>query len=208
VDPAAMQGLIVSHLRKMWDKYLAAEWRRVEPMLGDSVRAFEQVDFQNMSRLEAAHFVTGQGSDEEHWDKVFGFTERVIFIPSAHVGPYLGKLWAGNTAIVIFGARLPEGTQIEAPDLSRAEILVRLGALADDTRLQVLRLVAEGGEQRSQDIMSRLDLSQSAVSRHLTQLSATGFLKQRRCNGAKCYRLDPERLENTLRAVSGYVNGL
>jgi ArsR family transcriptional regulator len=108
---------------------------------------------------------------------------------------------------LVFGARLPEGALIDAPDLSRAEMLVRLNALADDTRLRILKLVADQGEQRSQDIMNRLELSQSASSRHLKQLSATGYLNERRCEGAKCYSLNPERLEDTLCAIRNFLLG-
>jgi ArsR family transcriptional regulator len=133
-------------------------------------------------------------------------SEQIVFVPSAHAGPYLGMFPRGDDAVrVVFGARLPEGVELDAPDLSRAEILVRLGALADDTRLSILKLVADEGELRSQDIIKLLDLSQSAASRHLTQLSATGYLIERRCNGAKCYSMNTERLENTLRAVSAFL---
>jgi DNA-binding transcriptional ArsR family regulator len=205
VDPPAMQALIVSHLREMWDKYLAAEWERVEPMLRDSVRAFQQVDFSNMSRYEAARFITGQELAEEKWQWSFERAERVVFVPTTHVGPYLGKFWEGKTFGVLFGARLPEGVSFDAPDLSRAEIVMRLGALADDTRLRLLKLVSEKGELYSKDIMDALGLSQSATSRHLKQLSATGYLSERRCNGAKCYQLNPERIQGTLRAVEGFL---
>ncbi|HEX6383413.1 MAG TPA: winged helix-turn-helix domain-containing protein [Anaerolineae bacterium] len=205
LEPPALQDLVVSHLRHMWDTYLAAEWERVRPMLQDAVDAFRQVDFSQMSRLEAAQFVTGQPLEEAHWQRTLERSERLVFIPSAHVGPYLARCKTELRQGIIFGARLPEGTQYHAPDLSRAEILVRLSALADDTRLRILKLVAEEGEQRSQDIISRLELSQSAASRHLQQLTATGYLAERRCEGAKCYRLNSERIENTLRAVSAFL---
>lgn len=206
VDPPAMQDLVVSHLRKMWDEYLAPEWERVEPMLQDAVRAFQQVDFSKMSKFEAAQLISGQELEREKWAQKFERAERIIFVPSAHVGPYLGKLWAGgDTLWVFFGARLPEGVQFHAPDLSRAEIVVRLSALADDNRLQILKLISEKGELSSQEIMASLGLSQSAASRHLTQLSATGYLSERRCNSAKCYTLNPNRVEDTLRAISAFL---
>jgi ArsR family transcriptional regulator len=94
---------------------------------------------------------------------------------------------------------------MHAPDLSRAEIVVRLSALADDNRLRILQLVSEQGELAFQEIMARLTLSQSAASRHLKQLSATGYLSERRCNGAKCYHLDPKRIEGTIQAVSSFL---
>lgn len=205
IDPPALQKLIVSHLRYMWDKYLAAEWNRVEPMLRDAISAFRQVDFSQMERLEAVEFITGQKPREKVWEKKLVDYEQLIFVPSTHSGPYLSMFPRDDTLRIIFGARLPEGANLHAPDLSRAEILVRLSALADDTRLSILKLVADEGEQRSQDIIKLLDLSQSAASRHLTQLSATGYLIERRCNGAKCYHLNTERLENTLRAVSAFL---
>lgn len=205
LDPPALQELIVTHLRYMWNTYLAAEWERVRPMLQDAVDAFRQIDFSEMSRLEAARFVTGQPLEEDHWQRRLESAGRLVFIPSAHVGPYLGMDWLSRRNAIIFGARLPEGAGYHAPDLSRAEILVRLSALADDSRLRILKLVAEEGELRSQDIISRLELSQSAASRHLQQLSATGYLTERRCEGAKCYRLNSERIESTLRAISAFL---
>ena len=206
-DPPALQQLLVEHLRHMWQTYLQAEWQRVLPMLHNAVDAFAAEDLAAMSRLQAASFVTGHDLDAERWDPVLQQAAAIVFVPSAHVGPYLGRFWHNGTLGIIFGARPPAGAHLQAPDLSRAEIVVRLGALADDTRLSILQLVAAGGELRSQDIMDRLDLSQSAASRHLKQLSATGYLSERRCAGAKCYRLNEERVEDTLQAVSAFLLG-
>jgi len=209
-DPPAMQALIVSHFQNMWDEFLSPEWDRVVPMLQASVDAFQQIGLGDLSRFEAAQQVLGRDfskEEEKYWQAALAQTERLIFAPSTHLGPYVGKFRSGDTLWVLFGARVPEGAQIHAPDLSRAEILVRLNALADDTRLRILKLISEGGELRSQEIMTRLELSQSAVSRHLTQLSATGYLNERRCEGAKCYALNPRRVKDTLRAISAFLLG-
>ncbi|MFW6096568.1 MAG: ArsR/SmtB family transcription factor [Chloroflexota bacterium] len=206
-DPLALQQLLVSHLRHMWDRYLREEWERVRPMLQSAVDAFAEVDLSGMSRLEAANFVTGRDLEELKWNDILQRAEEVIFVPSTHVGPYLGRFWHEGTLRIIFGARLPAGTQVKAPDLSRADIVVRLNALADDTRLRILKLVADEGEMRTQEIMDRLDLSQSATSRHLKQLSAANYLSERRCAGAKCYRLNEARVEDTLQAVGSFLLG-
>ncbi|MBN1316073.1 MAG: winged helix-turn-helix transcriptional regulator [Anaerolineales bacterium] len=210
IDPPAMQDLIVSQLREMWQDYLQPEWTRVEPILLDAVRAFKQIDFSEMDRIEALRLVTGQdlaanmSTQKIQW---INSAERLIFIPSTHIGPYLGTYHDESAFKIIFGARLPEGVLFDAPHLSRNEIVVRLNALADDTRLQILKLTLEQGEQRSQDIMEVLDLSQSAASRHLKQLSATGYLIERRCQGAKCYKLNEERIKDTLKAVENFLVG-
>jgi DNA-binding transcriptional ArsR family regulator len=206
-NPPAMQQLIVTHLRHMWEKYLAAEWERVVPMLQDAVKAFQQLDLHDKSRKEIGELITGQSAEDAKWAKALDEPERVLFVPNAHIGPYVGRLCGDPTAWILFGARLPEGASLDAPDLSRNEIVVRLSALADDNRLRILKMIAEAGELRSAEIMERLDLSQSAASRHLKQLSATGYLSERRCNGAKCYKLDPERLEGILQSVSAFLLG-
>ncbi|MCP4423871.1 MAG: winged helix-turn-helix transcriptional regulator [Chloroflexi bacterium] len=210
IDPPAMQQVIVNHLREMWQTFLKPEWIRIQPMLQASVEAFGQIDFSDMTPLEAARTVVGQELPE-HWEKMLGGEEtpieQVVFVPSAHVGPYLGTFKPNGILWLLFGARLPEGTAVTSPDLSRSELLVRLNALADDTRLRILQIIREEGEQCSQDIINQLDLSQSAASRHLKQLSATGYLSERRRDGAKCYSLNPERVEGILQALSYFLLG-
>ncbi|MFN2187961.1 MAG: ArsR/SmtB family transcription factor [Candidatus Promineifilaceae bacterium] len=205
IDPPKLKRLITTHLRYMWDTYLEEEWERITPMLRDAVAAFEQVDYEGLSRIEIVEYITGHKMEHEHWREMIEEAEQIVFAPSAHVGPYMGNFTLGTTQGIFFQARLPEGTTYYAPDLSRAEILILLNALADDTRLRILRLIAEEGELRSQEIMHHLELSQSAASRHLKQLSATGYLKERRCEGAKCYDLNHDRVESLVGAISAYL---
>ena len=206
-DPPALQALLVFHLRRMWENYLADEWAQVSPMLRDAVDAFRQVDLSGMSRSDAVEFIADRRLENEHLQQKLERAERLVFVPSAHVGPYLSFFKDNGVLGIIFRARLPEGTRFDAPDLSRADLVVRLNALADDTRLRILRLIAQEGELRSPDIMEHVELSQSAASRHLKQLSATGYLSERRCDGAKCYQLNADRVQDTLRALSAFLIG-
>jgi DNA-binding transcriptional ArsR family regulator len=204
-DPPALRATIASHLRWMWEEFFQAEWERVKPMLEDAVLAFEEIDFSQMEKKEAANYITGREIGQEFWEMINQDAAQLIFVPSAHNGPYLGGFHYKNAQGIIFGARLPKDTEMLAPDLSRNEITIRLSALADDIRLNILKTIAEQGELRSQEIIDRLDLSQSAASRHLKQLSATGYLIERRCSGAKCYSLNQERVQDTMRAVEAFL---
>ena len=204
-DPAARRALIVTHLRTMWDEYVADEWERNLPMLQESIAAFESLDYAGRSATEIICQVTDRDlpREWESWQEEVG---ELIFIPSAHIGPYLLLADRSNaTARIVFGARVPQGATVRSPALSRSELVTRLSALADDTRLRILEWVAHRGEQRAQDIIASLDLSQSAASRHLRHLSATGYLVERRCEGAKCYRLNCERLKSTLEALERFL---
>ena len=205
VDPPAMKALVIAHLREMWEAHMAAEWARVRPMLTKSVEAFQRSDIARMSRREAVRYVIGRDLPETGWEDEIDSAQRVILAPNAHLGPYLGRCRAGDSLVILFGARLPEGSRAEAPDLSRTEMLTRLDALSDDHRLHILRLAADTGELRATDVMTALDVSQSAASRSLTQLTATGYLVEKRREGGKYYRLNPERIQDTVAALCRYL---
>ena len=138
------------------------------------------------------------------WDE---WGKELIFVPSPHIGPYVTRFDAEKNVMsrIIFGARLPEGARVSSPALSRSELLVRLSGLADDTRLQILELLTTHDELCAQDVIEMLDLSQSAASRHLRQLTATGYLVERRREVAKCYSLNPQRVDDTLRALKRFL---
>ena len=200
-DPPAMQALIVEHLGWLWDHALADEWARVAPLLGESADLYAAVDLSGQSVLDAVRTVTGRNLDHLPTDEVRA-VEHLTFIPSAHVGPYLVFFSGQGMLYVVFGARHPAGLSSGSADLTRVELLGLLDALADDTRLRILEWVARSGEQFAQDIMTRFDLSQSAASRHLRQLSAAGFLVERRQGGAsKAYHLNGERLREVTAAL-------
>lgn len=210
IDPAALKQLVTGHIRWFWKNYLETEWNRVRPMLEESARAFNQVDYGDMTRMEIIEFVTGKEvSSEAKWESKWGKqlqdTKDLIFIPNAHIGPYMRADKIQDTFYIYFGAHLPEGSEVRVPELDRAEIVSRISALADDTRLQILQLIAERGELRSQEIMEVVNLSQPSVSRYLSQLTAAGFLQERRANGAKAYILNRDRIEKTLKAVSAFL---
>jgi DNA-binding transcriptional ArsR family regulator len=209
-DPPKLKSFLISHLTHMWDKYLSKEWEKNRMMLEESVSAFRQMDLSGMDRIETVKKVTNHDIVEEwqewpwkmEWLK---HVKHIVFIPSVHIGPYVVKLITHNTFIIFYGARLPEGSGVKTSDLNRNDINVRMNALADDTRLRILQLISHQGELSSQEIMNQLELSQSATSRHLKQLSATGFLKERRQTCSKVYELNSGFVDKTLNALGIFL---
>ncbi|NNG00822.1 MAG: winged helix-turn-helix transcriptional regulator [Desulfobacteraceae bacterium] len=204
-DPPAMKRFVVDHFKTMWADILSADWEAGLPKLQATIDAFHQMELNKLSRLEAVQQVVGRELEEE-WRDIIKAVGTIIFVPSVHLGPYLRKYRHQDTLRIMFGARIPEGIRFHAPELDRAQILVRINALADDTRLRILKLITDEGEKRSTEIMQILGLSQSAASRHLKQLAATGYLTERRCETAKSYRLNNKRLENTLGALKCFLS--
>lgn len=207
IDPPALKILLAQHLRWFWDEHLAEEWVRAEPILLETIKAFQTVNLKNKSDLEIACYIIGQDLDETSWQECFESGGVITYIPNPHVGPYAHKNTCFNPPAVVFGARQPEDVSVRIPELDRADIVARMSALADDTRLRILQMISERGELRSHDIMKEIELSQPSVSRYLTQLTATGYLQERRVNGAKAYALNRDRIEKTLKAVHNFLLG-
>jgi DNA-binding transcriptional ArsR family regulator len=156
-----------------------------------------------MSDEEVVRYVTGRWND-----KLLDYMEerdRIVFVPSPHTGPHSGPLLSENILWMMFSCRLPEGVPESASQLSRAELLVWLTALADDTRLQILAMLKERDELCAQDIITMLETSQSTASRHLRQLSASGYILEHRTEAGKCYRLNDERFEDTIKALHTFI---
>lgn len=203
-DPPRMHALILYHLQTMWREVLQPEWNRVRPLLQEAVSAFRAQDFAKLSPVEVARRVAGQELSpylEAHLQKI----KHLTLAPSAHIGPYLGKFAYEEKLWMLFGAHLPAGAGTVSPALTRSELVVRLSALNDDTRLRILELLSKRDELCAQDVITLLDLSQPAASRHLRQLTATGYVTERRREGNKCYALNRERFEDTCELMNRFL---
>ncbi len=206
-DPPHMKRVVLDHLATMWRDYVEPALHRSLPMLHELVAAYEQLDFSGLSPLEAIRAVTGRELSG-YWNDALEKVDTLIFAPSAHLGPFVRLVKHDDKpyAHIMFGARLPQGSRLQSAALSRSELLIRMSALADDTRLQILKLLTQHEELCAQDIMTELQLSQSSASRHLRQLTATGYLVERRRDVAKCYSLNHERVGDTLHALGRFLS--
>ena len=185
------------HLPFMWENYLKAEWKRVKPMLEEAVDAFSTLDYSSMNAFDAIEAVTGRNMrGKDFFEDKLERADKLVFTPNAHLGPYIswGESHIQRTFVFFFGARPPKNVKMKSTALSRSELLVRLNALADETRLKIIELLTQNEEMCAQDFITMLDLSQSSASRHLRQLTASGYLTERRRDVAKCYTLNPDRI--------------
>jgi DNA-binding transcriptional ArsR family regulator len=205
-NPEELKELALSHLRKMWDQYLAEEWKQVLPMLKECIAAHQEVDYSDMTAAEAIRKVAGRdlkdNSKHADWNNV----RTITFVPSAHVGPYVVIHHEDDNLKLLFGARAPKGVSASLSELNRSDLLVRLLAISDDIRLQILKLLKHHQELYAQDVISLLGISQSSASRHLIQLAATGYLEERRKERGKCYSLRATRVDETFNDLKRFLD--
>ena len=71
-------------------------------------------------------------------------------------------------------------------------ILAVLSALAEPTRLEAMRLLADGSEHCVCELMRKLGASQSRMSRHMQVLKQAGLVVDRRDAQWVRYRINPD----------------
>jgi DNA-binding transcriptional ArsR family regulator len=134
--------------------------------------------------------------------------ERVTFCPSFYLGCFVSYILYSPDLIVYYGA--PEylkrmhapvngnGRHVESiPDaspLDEEELLDALKALSDSNRLRIVELLS-AGELYAQEIVGRLGIAQSAVSRHLSLLERAGIIDVTPRRGMKYYSLNAKRMD-------------
>lgn len=77
--------------------------------------------------------------------------------------------------------------------------------LADPTRRRILDAL-RGGEHAVNDIVDRMNIHQSGVSRHLRILSDAGFVRMRPEGPRRLYSLRPEPFRELDAWIGGYRN--
>ena len=206
-DAPALRRLVVSHLEELW-KLFAAEWKRVQSSLRWQVEMFTHNLDKEATIDETFRMFTGRELPSDIAGRLTD-TSEIILIPSWHTGRQV-TLWESETSMRLFFSEPPnyDVAMLRSAPVGRAELRARFDALADETRLRILELLAQQDELHAQEIIAALDLSQSSVSRHLKQLVSMGYLYERRSEGAnKTYRLSSFYFERTAHALKQLVSG-
>lgn len=189
MDAKHFQGRLLSGIWHLWHcvyqkQALADQEQRHAAIDYHSAQNY-QTDFASIFRA-----VTGR-TLPERLSKRLSSIHQVEMIPSCHIGTYITVSIFGDKARIGFNANLAPSDQ-STPSI--AEIYPVLKALADETRLKMVSLLAKR-EMNVSEIAETLHLTQSTASRHLTLLAKTDLLHTRREGAMRYYSLNPQTIQ-------------
>jgi DNA-binding transcriptional ArsR family regulator len=180
---------LISVLTRFWEQFYQKEYDSNVPLMVRSVEYHRrQTYIGDLATIFAA--ITGRRFPYEkmaHAD-----VEKVIFYPSCHIGPYVyfGSCPDPEHVLRLHYNCRPTGTPEHEPTTpTTQDLFPPLKALADETRLQILSLL-DGRELYAQEIVDQLDISQSAVSRHLKLMVTGGLLTVRKEDSMKFFSIN------------------
>jgi DNA-binding transcriptional ArsR family regulator len=217
--PDARRGRRGRHHRRVlgayWEAAFGQEWQHLEELLAQSVAEAEHMlatdgAWAVLGRLPA-HCKIGPDARELHVElphdhRVEASPERpLVLSPSFFAWPHLivscdepWPLALVYTAPVLAREALP---QIPSSDLVRT-----LSAVADDTRLRILKLIAER-PRTAQEMEPLVGLSRAGLSKALRRLADAGLIVGRRESYYVVYSLASERVNAIGPALSSHLDG-
>lgn len=142
----------------------------------------------------------------------------VTFIPSGHLGDFVSYISYPPELVIFFSAQhlaesnfqdvqgavdgeiLPDEFVASGQPMSSHELMESLRALSDGNRMRIIDLLSTG-ELYAQEIVGRLGIAQSAVSRHLSQLERAGIVRVEPRRGLKYYVLDRQHMRSIAEGI-------
>jgi DNA-binding transcriptional ArsR family regulator len=209
-DPEALRERFLGLLVSYWEEAFAREWDRLEPQLAGEVEEatalieqeglYALLGRQPELRIDREQGVLVRQSTHEHEVEVTP-DRPLVLVPSAYVWPHVRvNCDAPWPLAVVYAARFARTELERAPD----GLVAVLRALADETRLRALRLIAE--QPRSTEELAQLvGLSESGLSKHLRLLADAGLVSTRREGYYVLYTFDRAALDRWPAELAGFL---
>jgi len=214
-DPPSLTRLLCELLSDYWDAAFASEWHRIEPKLADAVvesgRALASAGiWAVLGRLPPRCRPDPAGNElvvdlpHDH-ELQISDSNPLVLSPSVFTWPHLrlncDPPWP--TAIVYAA---PFVAREAAPRIPPDELLRVLRALGDDTRLRILKLIAER-PRTTQELGPLVGLSAAGLSKSLRRLADAGLVTSHREGYYIVYTLEPSRLADLSTTVERFLEG-
>jgi DNA-binding transcriptional ArsR family regulator len=118
-------------------------------------------------------------------------------------GPLAGPIGGGPDRRSIFLDPADDSAPAADPmeELDADAVVECARALGDSTRLRILEMLADG-EHYAQEIVSRMGIAQSAVSRHLSLLERSGLVSVRPQRGMKYYSVSEANVRRFAHSIT------
>jgi len=212
-DPRTFAHEFAGVLGDYWESAFAAEWEQIDALLSGSIteagRLLATVGVWSVlgrlpphCRPDAHRQVLEIDLPHEHSVAVSA-ENPLVLSPSVFVWPHLivncDRPWP--TTLVYAAPALARDADVRIPP---AELTRILRALADDTRLRILKLIAER-PRTTQELAPLVGLSMSGVSKSIRLLSSAGLVTAHREGYYVVYRLAPDRIAAVTSAITQFL---
>ena len=212
-DPLGLLERFTAMLEHYWEEAFSREWERIEPDLAASVSEAGRVITRSglyallrglwpevRSDADAGRFSLERPHDH---DIEIGGGDLLVLAPSVYVWPHVR---VNCDAPWPLGLVFPASSIVREarPRIPPAQLVGVLRALADDTRLRALRLIAER-PRSTQELAPLVGVTEAALSKHLRTLAEAGLLERHRDGYYVLYRIVPDRVAALAPSLAAFL---
>ncbi len=199
-DPGRFRARMIKTCRAFWTAVYRDEYAQTQGLIERVIALHGRAAYPH-SLPEAYLAITGKILPQASRE-AFADAHSATFVPCCYAGPYVRSIPVSiknDQLLFVFNAR-GQTLETKHPAAALPSLFPPLKALADETRLQILAMLADG-ELYGQRIVDRLDISQPSVSRHLKLMVIAGVLQERKEGGRKLYSIREETLADITRQL-------
>ncbi|MEA2573963.1 MAG: hypothetical protein QOH93_1261 [Chloroflexia bacterium] len=169
-DPEAAKQRWLTVMREYQAVFFADEERRLQPilerMLADAKALAKRTTVSDLLERLSNGFTLSPDIE----------LDRLVLAPSVWLHPYVVRAEISERELLVVWGAHPPGHRVVPGESVPEDALLVLRALADPTRLRLLRLIA--AEPRSlQSLAQEVKLSLPTVSHHIRELRGSGLIR-------------------------------
>lgn len=198
VRPAELGEAYLSALQAYQQAFFEEEERRVAPVLKSGLKRAQEL----AENLSTPQLLTELSQGVQFTENVLA--KKIILAPAYWITPLVMYREIGEThTLILFGAR--PATMADIPgELVPDDLLRKLKALADPTRLKILRYLSHE-ELMPSELARRLHLRAPTVTHHLSELRLAGLVNLRLQGQEKRYTARQEALQNAFELLRSFL---
>ncbi|MCO5217495.1 MAG: metalloregulator ArsR/SmtB family transcription factor [Thermomicrobiales bacterium] len=215
LDPELLKQRTIRLISGIWNEFYREEYESRQETLREAETAARSSASKGFGMAFAE--LTGNRLPAT-LTAALNMASSVTFIPSGHLGDFVSYISYPPELVIFFSAQHMTGNQLKhaehqvngeiLPDefvasgqpMPTTELMESLRALSDGNRMRIIDLLSTG-ELYAQEIVGRLGIAQSAVSRHLSQLERAGIVRVEPRRGLKYYVLDRQQMRSIAEGI-------
>ena len=188
VRPHDFGNMLLSALQAYHQAYFEQEEKRVAPVLEAGLEHAKQL----AEHLNVPDLITELSQGVRYTESI---GKELIIVPTFAMTPLVDLETIGkDKKLFLFGAR-PSTMSVIPGELVPDGLLITLKALADPTRLKILRYISQE-ELTPSELSRRLNLRAPTVTHHLKELRLAGLVNLTLRGQEKLYRARLEALDS------------
>lgn len=197
-EPEAERMRLIDAIRAWQTHVFAAEEARISPILTREVTRLEKRRTEVSGEELFTSVVRGIELD------LPAATERLVLAPSVMIMPTIFHFRAGDTVTYCYPVADPSRSAADSETTQRREMVRLFEALADDTRLRILRHLTTR-QMYLTELAEHLKLTKATTRHHMVRLRAAGLVTLHIRDHLTYYSLNRETLDEPTRVLLRYL---